>query len=125
MNVIAFRERRVSPQISAKTALAATANKVEQLKTAVATALEDQDMDLLLLSLRGLCAIYGVITVANELGVERTNLYRMLRDGSNPKIGNVLRMLDLFQIRVTAKAQLAGDDRPLAAGSTVATGPGL
>ena len=63
-------------------------------------ALKRHDVSLLLSCLRQFCQAYGMSYVAREMGIDRSLLYRMLKDGSNPKIGNVLSLLQLFAIRL-------------------------
>lgn len=66
----------------------------------LAIASERCDIPLLLSCLRRLSVAYGVTEVARQTGIDRVSLYRMFNRPSNPKIGNVVLLLDLFGIRL-------------------------
>lgn len=68
----------------------------------VVDALKRGDVDLLLDQLRRMSQQRGMAEVARHLNMERTNLYRVLRKGGNPKIRTIMSLLELFRIQMTA-----------------------
>jgi DNA-binding phage protein len=66
----------------------------------VSEALESRDVDQLLSCLLMLSRQHGMSEVARRLKIHRPLLYRMLRQGSNPKIGNIFMFFEIFGLKI-------------------------
>src|SRR4051812_29444379 len=64
-------------------------------------ALEDEDYRVFLLALRDVANALGVKAVAEEAGLNRESLYKMLSENGNPKLSSVVALLRAIGVRLT------------------------
>lgn len=66
-------------------------------------ALRNRDVDQLLTCIMQLSKEAGMPETARRMGIQRPLIYRMLRRGSNPKISNIFKLFEIFNIRITVE----------------------
>jgi probable addiction module antidote protein len=66
-------------------------------------ALEDGDIDVVLLALRDIAEARGVAKVAAEANLNRENLYRILSAEGNPRLSSLLALLRALKIELQAR----------------------
>jgi len=82
-------------------------NNAEDIVRYLNITLEDKDTKLLLLALRNVAKSKGMKELAETTGLNRENLYRMLSKDGNPKIENLLLVLDALGLRLSVKLTAA------------------
>ena len=68
-------------------------------------ALEEDDTAGLLLALRDVAEARGVGKVAAKAGLNRENVYRMLSDQGNPRLGSMMALFRALGIQLQVKSQ--------------------
>jgi probable addiction module antidote protein len=64
------------------------------------TAMEDEDSRMFLIALSNVARAYGIGRVAEDTKLDRTNLYRMLSKGGNPRLSSLEAILDAIGMRL-------------------------
>jgi probable addiction module antidote protein len=101
---------RVKPSVDYKPLLLESLRNPEHaavfLNAAVEESLMEDDMPLLLLSLRNVVAAQGGMTkVARLAGLNRENLYRMLSKDGNPEFRRLTQLLGAMGLRISISAK--------------------
>ena len=71
------------------------------LRREMNVALADNDLGRFVRAMRGATRTHGMSEVSRATGLDRVNLYRMLGNAGNPKMDSVLRILELYGLRLT------------------------
>ena len=66
-------------------------------------ALADGDLSGAIRAMREASRIYGMSEVSRATGLNRVNLYRRLGECADPKLGTVLRILEIYNLRFTVE----------------------
>ena len=67
-------------------------------------ALEEDDLDLLLLALSDVARARGMASVAKETGLGRESLYKTLAPGAKPRFDTIVKVARALGVRFTAHA---------------------
>ncbi len=73
-------------------------------------ALEQEDFETFLLSLRDVIRVHGTITtIAEKAALSRTTLYKLFAQGANPQLRTILSLLHSlgYELQVVKKAEQA------------------
>ncbi|HMI19700.1 MAG TPA: transcriptional regulator [Sphingomonas sp.] len=63
-------------------------------------ALSSHDTDEAVAAIREAVLAHGVTHLSRDTGLDRVNLYKMLSAGGNPKVGTLLKILDVLGLRI-------------------------
>lgn len=63
-------------------------------------ALEDEDYRVFLLALKDVATAFGIKNVADEAGLNRENIYKMLSPNGNPRISSLIGLLRAIGVRL-------------------------
>lgn len=84
---------------------AAYLDSEEAIAAYLTEALETNDPALIADALGAVARARGMSEVARSAGISRASLYRALSAEGNPELGTVLRVLNLFKLRLAAVPQ--------------------
>jgi len=70
------------------------------LKARVNQALSTCDTDDAVAAIREAVLAHGVTHLSRDAGLNRVNLYKMLGEGGNPKVGALVKILDVLGLRI-------------------------
>jgi probable addiction module antidote protein len=76
----------------------------EAIAEYIDAALEEDDVDLLLLALADVARARGMAQVARETGLGRESLYKTLAPGAKPRFDTIVKVARALGIRFTAHA---------------------
>src|SRR5947209_1076309 len=65
----------------------------------------DEGDDVFLLALNDVARAYGIAKVAEQTELARTNLYRMLSKGGNPRLSSLEAILDALGMRLRIESK--------------------
>ena len=72
----------------------------EYAKEYLNAALEEEDHRVFLLALRDVATAFGIANVADEAGLNRENIYKMLSPNGNPRISSLIGLLRALGVRL-------------------------
>lgn len=75
----------------------------EEITGYLNAAIEEDDTSVLLLALRDVAEARGIAKVAEEAGLNRESLYRMLSDQGNPRLSSLLALLEVLGVGLQTK----------------------
>ena len=70
-----------------------------EMVAALNTALERNDLGLILVALRDIARARGMVQIAQEAGMTPISLYKDLSVTGNPKFSNVLKIINVLGLR--------------------------
>jgi len=70
------------------------------LKARVNQALSTCDTDDAVAAIREAVLAHGMTYLSRDTGLNRVNLYKMLGEGGNPKVGTLVKILDVLGLRI-------------------------
>ena len=73
------------------------------LRRQMTSALAANDLGRIVRAMRDVTKLHGMSEVSRATGLNRVNLYRMLSDCGNPKLDTVLKILDVYGLRLTVQ----------------------
>ena len=76
----------------------------EAIAEYIDAALEEDDIDLLLLALSDVARARGMANVAKETGLGRESLYKTLSPGAKPRFDTIVKVARALGVRFTAHA---------------------
>lgn len=79
----------------------------EEAALYLSSALESHDAGVIAAALGDIARAAGTSDLARQTGISRASLYSALREGGNPTLGTVLKLLDVMGIELTARAKAA------------------
>jgi probable addiction module antidote protein len=72
----------------------------QHLESRVNQALSDGDTDAAVAAIREAVLAHGVTHLSRNTGLDRVNFYKMLAAGGNPKVGTLVKILDVLGLRI-------------------------
>ena len=75
----------------------------EQISGYLNAAIEEGDIAVFLLALRDVAESQGVARVAQEAGLNRENVYRMLSDQGNPRLSSMFALMHALGVELRVK----------------------
>lgn len=79
----------------------------EDAATYLSSALESHDAGVIAAALGDIARAAGTTDLARKTGLSRASLYSALREGGNPTLGTVLKLLDEMGVELTARPKAA------------------
>jgi probable addiction module antidote protein len=76
----------------------------EAIAEYIDAALEEDDLDLLLVALNDVARARGMASIAAETGLGRESLYKALAPGAKPRFDTIIKVARALGIRFTAHA---------------------
>lgn len=82
------------------------------LESRVNQALSACDTDAAVAAIREAVLAHGVTHLSRDTGLDRVNFYKMLAAGGNPKVGTLVKILDVLGLRIEVAPARRRSARP-------------
>jgi len=76
----------------------------EMIAEYLSQVLSDGDMDELLVAIGNIAKAKGMTQIAKDTGLSRESLYKTFSEGSKPKFETVMKVLNVFGVKLQATA---------------------
>lgn len=87
-------------------------NDRESIAAFLTSAFGDEDREIAVSALRTVVRQHGMAKIAEQAGMSRGGIYKMLGKDGNPTLSALLRILDALGVRLTVKVRATPPARP-------------